>query len=400
MALRFSHWCVALFIACALVALAFIPPRKVERNAPILYLGDTPARQMENRLRRRLAAERSALLTTFHRDSAIAAADSMDLEPSQVAVVTSEDFPHDWEAALRRLVQAYSVRHGATHEGPRLVFFATLDTALVSRSVQRSAQTRYHRHRVFVPSVTDGRTCVTVLAFGPAAVRSRERPNSSPGEMVQLRRSGRRFDPPLGLGPCGFYAAFGHPGPHILEWLERHRFAPAMEANWATASYSYWPYDVLNRSTRASRYVWYSFAPEVLGCGAGDPTTCEQAILHPRIPPMDRFAFVRGMPWIELTGGSAGSMLGGREAGMLADLVREIGPERFAAFWRSTESVKDAFADAVGADIGIWTQHWVQETIGQWDQPRSFELPGVLLLVAVCGLCVVGAARIAQTRNV
>ncbi|MDH5806006.1 MAG: hypothetical protein OEZ54_12570 [Gemmatimonadota bacterium] len=44
----------------------------------------------------------------------------------------------------------------------------------------------------------------------------------------------------------------------------------------------------------------------------------------------------------------------------MADLVREIGPERFEELWQSEEVFETAFTETVGKSLPVWTAGWAQ----------------------------------------
>jgi hypothetical protein len=56
-------------------------------------------------------------------------------------------------------------------------------------------------------------------------------------------------------------------------------------------------------------------------------------------------------------------------ATFLSDLLAEIGPERFAAFWRASGPFEEAFAGAVGTDLAEWTRRWAQAHVGAGPPP-------------------------------
>ena len=78
---------------------------------------------------------------------------------------------------------------------------------------------------------------------------------------------------------------------------------------------------------------------------------------------------------------------------MLADAVHDLGPERFARFWRSDASTAEAFEAAAGIPLEVWTRRWLVRTYGDArgdPVPRPADL---LWLAAALPALLVIAAR-------
>ena len=89
---------------------------------------------------------------------------------------------------------------------------------------------------------------------------------------------------------------------------------------------------------------------------------------------------------------------GGR--GYLADLVREVGRERFTQFWRSALPPDSAFAAATGMPIERWTAHWERERLHGMMFRNRVPLASVLLSLLLAGAVIAGGAAAVTRRRV
>jgi len=82
---------------------------------------------------------------------------------------------------------------------------------------------------------------------------------------------------------------------------------------------------------------------------------------------------------------------------MLAAMARNVGPERFAAFWTSNLPPSEAFQSATGQSLAHWTRGWIEQTYYKQTTgpmlPRSAVWTGFLLLMLGVALSVRAARR-------
>lgn len=202
-----------------------------------------------------------------------------------------------------------------------------------------------------------------------------------------------------GVSQCAYYATFGAPGPAIEQWLASRKYDVASQFPGALDSA-----DMANtvQDTPAPWYYtfwFYNFRfgehPEAIACARGELDRCRTEILE--FDPDERF--VRN---VRLNEGmlSAGQSYWFANGSYLADLAREVGPERFGRFWRSPLPVESAFAEAFGSGLTEWTSKWELKRLGRVP-PRT----AVPLLAGFQGLLVIAiafavAARLVQRREV
>ena len=196
------------------------------------------------------------------------------------------------------------------------------------------------------PSVLDGRTCGVIVTLSPT--------ERAP-ELSMLTRM---------LGPCVYQAAFGVPGAPLQRWLASRAFAPTADWDWsspeptgfraAPSNISWWrsPYLQVVAGMDDSWSGWQWSVPEV-GCRLGDLDACSRHL-------MPTFA---AFPWV---GRAAGQELSAvnywRGEGLdrfAADLLQDVGPERFGEFWRSAAPLDSGFLAATGVTMPGWDRRWL-----------------------------------------
>ena len=217
------------------------------------------------------------------------------------------------------------------------------------------------------------------------------------------------------LGPCAYYAAFGHPGPEIRRWLDRQDWTVALYGDWSSA-YPEWESPF--RSRRLIDQVFgpgFSYglrsgaAPETFRCAAGDVEECRQVMLAGAAPTTQLlrttnawgnvvapnvFFSDRGWFWRRYT------TFGPRGETILAEMARTLGPDRFRAFWQSREHPAGAFQAATAQDIGAWTQEWAERMYGPQQRGPAPPAHSALWSLAFVGLTLGGAIAAASRRRV
>lgn len=247
-----------------------------------------------------------------------------------------------------------------------------------------------------LPSATGGTACVVELPLGWRVRWLRLSPDDVPSRAADI-------DDWLGgaIGPCGFYGTFGRPGPHIEQWLSSRSFDLAW-ANWtAPDPPTARPPDALLRAMIPMAWGGddrYDASLDAVACNAGDRGRCRAALFAPpRQPRVERHT----APGVVMRSWRTVPSLYGAER-YLADLVLDVGPERFAAFWRSPLPVADAFAHAMRGERTIedWTAGWQRARMGALPVGAAVRLPSVLLGLVVAAFAVGVVAIWARRRQV
>ncbi len=382
MALTLRRWILAAIAGWGLIFVAYQPTGEPPEGAAPDYgprLVVTPERRRANALGSALARAQAELTVAARRDSLrLAARGRSNSSPTlQVAFAPSP-------AGRRALEQAFAV---VWEE------LAPLDTAIRVVVVIRSS---YYLHAYVLPYGTDGRTCVASLSLGWDLRRlGRAREEPPPREVIVdfLRNT---------LGACAYYAAFGQPGPAIEQWLEARFFDLAGQARWASqpppppgpeASAA-----ALLDALTTGRDDRFGASFDALGCASGELGACRRALFGPVSTNPSRYRpHMRGMV-VDLDFFFEGrGFYGGRS--YLADMVREIGRERFMKFWRSALPPDSAFAAATGTSIERWTVRWERERLHGMVLRNRVPLPSVLLSLLVAGAVIaVGAAAVTRRQ--
>ena len=231
-----------------------------------------------------------------------------------------------------------------------------------------------------LPAATGGKTCGALMAAGQYS-----------REAWFIRRTGRVAK---ALARCGYFAAFGVPGPSIDAWLARGAYELTSTAEWgkdtvppATTLGTAWA-DMAMRSW--INLLYFNFGgsdPRELACAEGNRDQCRAVLFQESGQPVrEGVVIANPLEW--------------RRGAYLADLVRTMGRERFGQFWRSPLAVDRAFASAFGTDLDRWTS--------DWQRGRMIIIPGttavsplaVLEALLLVGIAFAGVAWIGQRRQV
>lgn len=235
-----------------------------------------------------------------------------------------------------------------------------------------------------LPADTDGHTCITLVSTYTWRGLSR----------FSETEIHRRFS--TQLAPCLFLAMLGRPGPEIERWLLGRGFGFATyfnprglrlveeETPDGTDPFEYVLFEL--------EWSLYGNMPLGIGCLNGKIGECTSAVFsrHATSTQARRGFRPQPMPWRSPFGSLTGSYL--------ADLYREIGPERFKLFWNSTLPLDQAIREATGLPLGEWTYRWA---VGRRTAFRPGPLPErkSVIRVAGLGLVLLGVAFAYGTRR-
>lgn len=205
------------------------------------------------------------------------------------------------------------------------------------------------------------------------------------------------------LGPCGYYLAFGEPGPLVKQWLlESGAWQYTVEGSWTTAS--------VIPEVRQDSSIFKGGSPALFllnvegggpACIKGDLDACERLVVTR--PTGRQFRQIRQV------GGATGAFqlsrrryyagaIGSQAGELLADAVREMGRERYKAFWTSADSVPAAYEKASGERFGTFINRWMIAHYGEIHPgPR---MTGYSLIVStILVLLALGATMMISVRR-
>lgn len=351
MARELRWWIAATLLACSVVGLVYLPPRGSSATRQRFLELEPPT---PNRLRARALADQWRatslqvnLMELRERIRPELARRRAAEVPGVFLVLTGSDTV---STAERRVVTAQldtiwsRLGLGVTKISVAVVLRLGPATARAGEPLESSESgTAY-----LLPDSADRSTCVVLLSGRHWPRAAFAQPDAA---------SNRRFTDWLesGLGPCAFYAAFGRPGRQIGRWLGARKFDLALNPWWNGNAREgpYRPfYDALD--ARQNRWFFmevYRFPPDAIACLGGREARCRVAVLAGARDAGAEPHFVTTESWWRRQRLLAGDHY-------LADVVREVGWERFQSFWNSELSADTALAAALRKPVGEWTAQW------------------------------------------
>jgi len=392
MARELRWWLAAVLLACGAVAVAYLPPRGAARG---VGLRDEPFRQTTARLRAQaLAAQwRTAslalrlpeyrkrlqpeLLRRRERD-----------EPGPALLVEAPDSVAAF--ARQRLRATLDTVSGQLGLGVTKVSVGLVVDLwrYVSANAGETPSQDFESPGYLFPDSSDRTTCVALIPAwrwtGTLAVQPQVR-HQRVEDMLRTA-----------LGPCAFYAAYGTPGRGVRHWLAKRGYDLARVPLWDRERPER-PQDSFVMYQDGTRWWWgsvYRFPVTAIGCLAGRALSCRAAVLSgaeeasddslPRFLESDPRGWWRGQRLLY-------------SDRYLADVVREVGHDRFLRFWNSTDPVDTALATALKMPVGEWTERWQRRFVPRLPlgpaAPLSATVIGLLLGGAAVAVVAVGARR-------
>jgi len=392
MARELRWWLAAVLLACGAVAVAYLPPRGAARG---VGLRDEPFRQTTARLRAQaLAAQwRTAslalrlpeyrkrlqpeLLRRRERD-----------EPGPALLVEAPDSVAAF--ARQRLRATLDTVSGQLGLGVTKVSVGLVVDLwrYVSANAGETPSQDFESPGYLFPDSSDRTTCVALIPAwrwtGTLAVQPQVR-HQRVEDMLRTA-----------LGPCAFYAAYGTPGKGVRHWLAKRGYDLARVPLWDRERPER-PQDSFVMYQDGTRWWWgsvYRFPVTAIGCLAGRALSCRAAVLSGAEEASDdslpRFLESDPRGWWR----RQRLLYSDR---YLADVVREVGHDRFLRFWNSTDPVDTALATALKMPVGEWTERWQRRFVPRLPlgpaAPLSATVIGLLLGGAAVAVVAVGARR-------
>lgn len=364
MALTLRRWIGLAALGCVVLAVAYLPPEP-DRANDSLSAYRTPEKRRVDRLNQVYADTREMLMAVHFRDSLRRTLTAPHRDTASVEVAFRIQLPQE----SYRLVRSAAQR-----------LWLQLDPMPGTRMLIILGEGHGWRANYFLPSVLDDRTCVAAIPL-EWSVQWLRTPNTE--------ERGTNLQPWLrdAVAPCLYYGAFGRPGPAIEAWLTSRALTPAYNADWTT------PPPTLRRQDEPNRYdyVIYNASFDALACGDGRTSRCRHALLDREdvgasgvAGLVHRTYWTRSLP---------------AESYYLAALVHEAGRERFARFWRSTESVDTAFAEAFGRPIEEWTGGWARTFVPDMPPFGPAPRPTAVIFGLALALAAIGVSAAYVVRR-
>ena len=416
MALGMKSWIglvVAGSAALAVVGLPVKPPRGGVHAPP-----KTVERQRATGLRNELStlnetarrmrwSDSLSALTVGAADQAnpiVVGAPLLENKPAEVVEVRPDGTPRYLEPegvapadldALRGRVQAELATLGVDRPAVDVgVFLVNGRSASATDEVFARSMMRVE----WYAGVREGRPyCLTV--------KSSYRPTAADLDSYSWRPSGRDRRTAM-LGPCGFYAQHGMPGPDVQRWMQSVGASLAMERGDEIP-----PIDPINEGwTQAFgwRVNTYPADLQIEACSLGRATGCISTMTEERIAPFDDMEEIEptiiaaGVPLLDGDDAFGGPASHGDAAAerMLDAIERRFGKQAFGRFWRSDRPFEEAFSSAFGMSPQAWAAEWVGEI--ETGTRRADVMPGGAewgLSFLYLALAVVGAVAMVRRRK-
>jgi len=380
-----KRWILAGGIACAALALVYLPPRGSTARTSEIFMAQYP-RGTAARIRAQSlaeewrAAEGALQLYVQRRALQTAVATQSPLVTFSEPARVKRDAAVATDSALRRTWR--QLRLGETKVRVAIVIELERGATASDRPLSESGVTAY-----LAPDSTDRTTCLVFLPVGRYwTLRFTDPTMRVPADhLTDLLRSG--------LGPCGFYAAFGTPGKPVHRWLIARGWDVGLTLEAARDREL-----TIFSGEQYSRWYWqrvYMFPPSSVACMAGRAAGCRAALLRgasddgaipvPNVVRADR-------RWWRMQDFVAAHRL-------LADVQVEIGRERFRTFWTSPLPVDSALSAALKQPIGEWIAAWQRQYVAPVRLgPAAPLLSCVLGLMLGAGALVVVAAAASRRQ--
>jgi hypothetical protein len=265
----------------------------------------------------------------------------------------------------------------------------------------------------FAPSPETGGRCVTVMLLGMSP-----HPDSpqTASWMAKMIAASETVD--AALSPCALLSKFGQPGPRVAAWLETEGWGLAHFAGWNVAPEPWTSvitpealqrysssWDALAGGGDASTNVRRVVDPPGIACLVGQDHACEKLVNHPPRLSFDsawRASVIPSSGWSAwyFYFGSKPTPVGPASGWILSEMVRTLGPDRFAKFWTSSLSVSDAFKQADPRGLDVWMHDWMLRNYGVASVGPGVTTAGIVTGIAVLLFGVGLAIAIGNRRRV
>jgi hypothetical protein len=375
MGVTVTRWCIGVAFACGAVAMLVLP------------FPETPRQRWTSAAPQPLAAEVTRLVHAsgnayaavrrYRSMQALARWNQSAERDDTMLIRIDASVPVSARAPVRTLVAEQWATVAPSASAAYAQIFVYLDSSSIARAEGAQSTTRVIEPRKFVdvsvalPESVDGARCLTIVRLRGV----------SEAHVNALRNQSL-------VGVCAFFAAFGLPGNYIRSWLGAQQYRFVRRSDWSVA-----------RAPAIDASSMYALGDFGGRCLTGTLGSCDSALgleqaasLQPKIAGNRLSGVLEAARPGQIASGP-GPTLGDAEGELFADMVRDIGPERFRRFWTSDSAPGDAFMAATGEPFAIWTQRWLNRVYGPAPAPPAPRVRDVLWLALAIGLASLFAAR-------
>lgn len=355
MARSVAWWVGGALLVCGIVGAVYLPPRGVPKWAEGQLYVPPPANQQRIRARDLGAAwqeTNAAMLGMLYRDrlGPLLAKRRAQDQAGPVLVMEAAPQTVQWgeamiQAALDTVWRRLDIGVSKVSVG---VLMRERPQPAINGAV--SVETGRYNSVFLLPDSTDRTTCLVVTPVPFFAANRNYLP------LNRLAWWATNV-----LGPCAFYARFGVPSLRVEQWLARRQFDVAISPRWDHGPERAQQMDWMSQDLNNRFWWWgqlYSYNSTVLGCFAGRANVCARGFARGDSPvagSVRPHVVVPNDPW-----DSRKVSLIGAES-FLADLLRQVGDERFQDFWNTTLPVDSALTVALQKPVGEYTVSWLRQ---------------------------------------
>ncbi len=386
---RLRVWIAIGVGGCALIALAYLPPRGAAPPGP-RFATYSPEPTAARRRAQAIAEEWRETDASLHllEDRQHVKWDSSRVGPA--IIFRGPTLPPTAVRTVEAVTDSMWRGLGLGETKVRAVLVIALERAPGSAQGPTPDQSGV---AFLTPDSTDRTTC---MAFLPA---------NHFWTPVLLGHAPRHLEPDWlarwlqsGLGPCAYYAAYGTPSRSVRSWLAARNWDVALYlGTHGIAGERFLSVNLLGDP----RYSWYwdgvySLSPSTVACLAGRLDGCRSAVLYGA----DDDARIAVPEIVRLEKGwwRKQHLLPGER--FLGDVARDVGRDRFQSFWTSSLPVDTALAAALRQPVGEWTKQWERRFIQPIRLGAAAPLGAALLALLLAALAVSAVALAASQRHV
>lgn len=385
------RWVLVGLTACAVLALAYLPPRGVKSSGESVFVGQSRQATRARQRAQALAEEwRNAdAAVRLLEDRQRVKGDSSRASPTIVfrGVTPPPNAVRNVETVMDSVWRAL----GLGETKVRVILVIELQRPFGSTDSPTPLQDRV---AYLTPDSTDRTTCIASLPAGSywtlVILGKRDARHEGFGRFAQWLQAG--------LGPCAFFAAYGTPGRPVRTWLAARNWDVGLYlGSHGIAGERFSSLDLMGNPN--SPWYWvgvYSFPPATVACLAGRPSGCRAAVLagaaEERTIPIPNVVLVERRWW------RVQQLLPGER--FLGDVARTVGRDRFLDFWTSGQPVDTALAAALKRPVGEWTADWERGFVQPIRLGPTPPLGAVVIAVAIAVLVLTVVATTASRRQV
>jgi hypothetical protein len=386
MARGLKVWVGATLIACGVIALVYLPPRgdraNYYRRTFSLLANQSPARRRVQELAEQWRSAQAALRLAEERERFQRGVRG----PTLVLVGGGEDAVRSRLAAeLDSVWKALGLAETKIAVGFVIDWAAATPLSAFPR--EEGWEPAY-----LLPDSVDRTMCVVRTPVNAYWGRILLKPRTAL-ESQQIRQWLKS-----NLGPCAFFAAYGAPGRAVRHWLDQRSFDLAMYPEWDVVPRPNPRESGLALWQGPGRRFWWDYiyhqSPAAIACLGARVEGCREAVLAGAGGEAGSGAVGRFIT-TERTFWRRQRLMGGTH--YLADVVRELGRDRFLEFWNSPLPADTALAAALREPVGQWTEAWQHRFAARIplgpQVPFTASLLALLLAAAAIGCIAVTVRR-------